>query len=76
MSHTITPERKKQNIKKLSPILCPFVRVVFEDFDVAVNIHGKAKEIHNTHPIRHSILLNDGFHFEKGIIPKKRIQSI
>ena len=44
------------------------VRVLFEDFGVAISIHGNAKDIHNTHPILPLILLNDGFKFEKGII--------
>jgi hypothetical protein len=35
---------------------------------VAVDIHGKAKDTDNTHPIPPMILLNDGFLFEKGII--------
>jgi hypothetical protein len=47
------------------------LRVLFEDFGVAVNIHGKAKDIHNTHPIPPSILLNDRFQFEKVIIAEK-----
>ena len=47
------------------------LRVLFEDFGVAVNIHGKAKDIHNTHPIPPLIFLNDGFQFEKGIIAEK-----
>ena len=35
---------------------------------MAVDIHGKAKDIDNTHPILSSILLNDAFVFEKGLI--------
>ena len=44
------------------------VRVVFEDFGVAVNIHGKAKDTDNTHLISYLILLNDAFVFDKGLI--------
>ena len=44
------------------------LRVAFEDFGVAVDIHRKAKETDNTHLILPSILLNDVFAFEKGII--------
>ena len=44
------------------------VKVLFEDFGVAVDIHGKAKDTDNTHPSPPMILLNDGFLFEKGII--------
>ena len=47
------------------------VRVLFEDFGVAISIHGKAKDIHNTHPIPPSILLNDRFKFERGIVTEK-----
>jgi hypothetical protein len=47
------------------------VRVLFEDFGVAISIHGKAKDIHNTHPILPSILLNDRFKFERGIVAEK-----
>ncbi len=52
------------------------VRVLFEDFGVAVNIHGKAKDIHNTHPISPLILLNDGFNFEKGIVKNKEYTQL
>jgi hypothetical protein len=44
------------------------VRVLLEDFGMAINIHRKAKNIHNTHPISPLILLNDGFKFERGIV--------
>ena len=40
----------------------------FEDFGVVVNIHGKAKDTDNTHHILPSILLNDAFVFEQGLI--------
>ena len=47
------------------------VRVLFEDFGVAINIHEQAKDIDVTHPISPLILLNDGFNFDMGIIAKK-----
>ena len=47
------------------------VRVFFEDFGTAINIHGKAKDIHDTHPISPLILLNNGFNFDMGIIANK-----
>ncbi len=42
--------------------------MVFDDFGVAVDIHGKAKDTDNTHLILPLILLNDAFVFEKGLI--------
>ena len=47
------------------------VRVLFEDFGVAINIHEQAKDIDVTHPISPLILLNDGFNFDMGIIANK-----
>jgi hypothetical protein len=52
------------------------VRVLFEDFGVAISIHGKAKDIHNTHPISPLILLNDGFKFERGIVADKEYNQL
>jgi hypothetical protein len=42
--------------------------VVFEDFGAAVDIHGKAKDIDNTHLIAPLIILNDAFVFEQWLI--------
>ena len=47
------------------------VRVLFEDFGTAINIHEQAKDIHDTHPISPLILLNDGFKFERGIVAQR-----
>ncbi len=47
------------------------VRVLFEDFGVAINIHEQAKDIDVTHSISPLILLNDGFKFERGIVGNK-----
>jgi hypothetical protein len=52
------------------------VRVLLEDFGVAISIHGNAKDIHNTHPILPLILLNDGFKFEKGIVKNKEYNRL
>ncbi len=50
-----TKESKKDTVAHTLSL----VRVLFEDFGVAVNTHGKAKDIHTTHPIPPSILLNE-----------------
>ena len=74
MSHTLAPKQKKQNLKRPITHTLSLVRVLFEDFGVAVDIQGKRKNtlntlpIPNTLPIQTSIFLNDGFQFEKGII--------
>ncbi len=52
------------------------VRVLFEDFGVAISIHGKSKDIHNTHLIPSLILLNDAFKFEQGIITEKEYNRL
>jgi hypothetical protein len=52
------------------------VRVLFEDFGVAISIHGNAKDIHNTHPMLPLILLNDGFQFERGIVADKEYNQL
>jgi hypothetical protein len=52
------------------------VRVLFEYFDVAISIHGKAKDIHNTHPIPPLILLNDRFYFERGTVTEKEYNRL
>ncbi len=52
------------------------VRVIFEDFGVAISIHEKAQDIHNTNPILPSILLNDGFKFERGIVANKEYNGL
>ncbi len=50
------PKTKETKYKDTVAHTLSLVRVHFGDFGVAVNIHGKAKDIHNTHPILPSIL--------------------
>jgi hypothetical protein len=52
------------------------VSVLFEDFGVAINIHEKTKDIHNTHPISPLIVLNDGFKFERRIVANKEYNGL
>ncbi len=62
------PKVKETKYKDTVDYTLALVRVIFEYFGVAVNIHEKAKDTDNTHPIPPSIWLNDGFQFEKGFI--------
>jgi hypothetical protein len=52
------------------------VRVLFEDFGTAINIHEQAKDIHDTHSISPLILLNDGFKFEREIVSNKEYNGL
>ncbi len=62
------PKRRNSKHKDTVAHTMSLVRVLFEDFGVAISIHGNAKDIHNTHPISPSILLNDRFNFENRIV--------
>ena len=70
------PKTKETKYKDTTAHTLSLVRVPFEDFGVAVNIHGKAKNTDNTRPISPLILLNDGLVFEKGIIKVKEYNSL
>jgi hypothetical protein len=65
------PKTRNSKHKKNVAHTISLVRVLFEDFGTAINIHEQAKDIHDTHPILPLILLNDGFKFERGIVANK-----
>jgi hypothetical protein len=70
------PKTRNSNHKDNVAHTITLVRVLFEDFGVAMSIHGKAKDIHNTNPIPPLILLNDGFKFERGIVTNKEYNGL
>jgi hypothetical protein len=70
------PKRRNSKHKDNVTHTMSLVRVLFEDFGVAISIHGNAKDINNTHPILPLILLNDGFKFEKGIVADKEYNQL
>ena len=70
------PKTKETKYKETITHTLSLVRVLFEDFGVAVNIHGNSKDTDNTRPIPPSILLKDGFVFEKGITNDEEYNSL
>jgi hypothetical protein len=70
------PKRRNSKHKDNVTHTTSLVRVLFEDFGVAISIHKNAKDIHNTHPIPPLILLNDGFNFEGGIVANKEYNQL